>query len=86
MTNIKPFISGSTLISELQIKNDSTIHQQAVITEIKKVFQVSQEKLEILMSGVSQEMHKGLNLAETEEQQNDLKMIPSFVTGKVNLV
>lgn len=83
MLNIKPFIAGNnstTLISEHQIKNE-TMNQRATIEYINELFQVSQEKLDILMAGVSQEMHNGLNLAEAEK--SDLKMIPSFVTGTI---
>ncbi|GAA5804936.1 hypothetical protein HPULCUR_010446 [Helicostylum pulchrum] len=77
MTNRKAFTEVS---STQQLKN-STLNQQKAIKEIEGLFQISDEKLDILMRGVGQEMRNGLNVPETEEKQNDLKMIPSFVAG-----
>lgn len=79
MTNRKAFIEVST---SQQLKN-STLNQQKAIEEIEGLFQISDDKLDILMRGVGQEMRNGLNVPETEEKQNDLKMIPSFVAGNL---
>jgi hexokinase len=81
MTNIKPFNAG-TLASQHQLKHGS-VNQQTAIEEIEELFQVSEDKLDILMRGVGQEMRNGLNVTETGEKQNDLKMIPSFVAGNI---
>lgn len=79
MTNLQPLIVHSHFDSpEFQTKNTSF---QTDIDDITELFQVSQDKLDILMHGVAQEMHDGLNSAEVDNKQNDLKMIPSFVTG-----
>lgn len=81
MTNLQPLIVHSHFDSpEFQTKNTSF---QTDIDDITELFQVSQDKLDILMHGVAQEMHDGLNSAEVDNKQNDLKMIPSFVTGNV---
>ncbi|KAI7890497.1 hexokinase-domain-containing protein [Mucor mucedo] len=58
-----------------------SVDQQSALEEIENLFQVSQDRLDILMRGVSQEMRDGLHFPETRDTQNDLKMIPSFVTG-----
>lgn len=65
-----------------QLRNGS-VEQQKALEEIKDLFHVSQDCLDILMRGVSQEMRHGLGIPETRETQNDLKMIPSFVTGTI---
>lgn len=62
---------------------DGTVDQQKALEEIEDLFQVSQNRLDILMRGVSQEMRDGLHFPETRDTQNDLKMIPSFVTGNI---
>lgn len=67
MTNSEQF----TFIANL------TKDQQDAIQEIDQLFQVSEDKLDILMHGVGQEMRTGL-----KAKDSDLKMIPSFVTGK----
>ncbi|KAI8073564.1 hexokinase-domain-containing protein [Thamnidium elegans] len=78
MTNRKAFTEVSS--STQQLKN-SSLNQQKAIEEIEGLFQISDDKLDILMRGVGKEMRNGLNVPETEEKQNDLKMIPSFVAG-----
>lgn len=84
MTNLEPLIVHSHFDSpEYQAKNTSF---QTDIDDITELFQVSQDKLDILMHGVAQEMHDGLNSAETDNKQSDLKMIPSFVTGNIAAV
>lgn len=60
-----------------------SVDQQSALEEIENLFQVSQDRLDILMRGVSQEMRDGLHFPETRDTQNDLKMIPSFVTGNI---
>jgi hexokinase len=59
---------------------DLSKQQQDAILEIEKLFQVSEEKLGILMQGVGHEMRTGL---KSNKEDNDLKMIPSFVTGNI---
>lgn len=79
MTNIKPFIAGN-FTCQHQLQHGS-VNQQTAIEEIEELFQASEEKLDLLMRGIGQEMRNGLNIAEALEKQNDLKMIPSFVAG-----
>lgn len=80
MTNRKQYMS-----SEISIQTFKGVNQQKAIEEIESLFQVSDEKLDILMRAIGKEMHNGLNIQETNENQNDLKMIPSFVAGKIML-
>ncbi|CEP18205.1 hypothetical protein [Parasitella parasitica] len=52
--------------------------KQKAIEETLALFEVSQDELKKLMRGIDYEMKKGL---ESNQVDNDLKMIPSFVTG-----
>lgn len=65
-----------------QFKNGS-VNQQKAMEEIEDLFQVSMDKLDVLVRGVGQEMRNGLSVPETRNALNDLKMIPSFVAGKL---
>lgn len=52
--------------------------QQTAIEEVLQKFHVPDEQLSALMQGVGLEMKHGL---KSSEPSNDLKMIPSFVSG-----
>lgn len=78
MTNRKPIVVPADMSSTEQKSKNGTSHQQMAIEEIANVFHVPEEKLGRLMQGVGSEMRTGLN---TSDEHNDLKMIPSFVTG-----
>ncbi|KAI8646882.1 hypothetical protein BD408DRAFT_216038 [Parasitella parasitica] len=52
--------------------------KQKAAEETLALFEVSHDELHKVMSGVGYEMRKGL---ESNEAHNNLKMIPSFVTG-----
>jgi hexokinase len=78
MTNRKPTVIPAVVSSTDQTLKNGTLHQQTAIEEIVDLFHVPEEKLGRLMEGVGLEMRAGLN---TSKKCNDLKMIPSFVTG-----
>ncbi|RCH88655.1 hypothetical protein CU098_002293, partial [Rhizopus stolonifer] len=49
--------------------------QKEAVQAITELFAVSENKLEHLINGIEQEMKRGL----TQQGENDLKMIPSFI-------
>ncbi|KAI8070652.1 hexokinase-domain-containing protein [Gilbertella persicaria] len=51
--------------------------QKEAVQAITELFAVSENKLEHLINGIEQEMKRGL----TQQGENDLKMIPSFIAG-----
>jgi hexokinase len=79
MTNRKPTVIPAAVSSTDQTLKNGTSNQQSAIEEIADLFRVPEEELGRLMQGVGHEMRIGLN---TSEKCNDLKMIPSFVTGE----
>ena len=63
----------------MQLSHGST-QQQAAVEEIRQQLHVSQDQLNAIVHGFEKEMEAGL--ADAEGRTGDLKMIPSYVTGK----
>jgi hexokinase len=62
----------------LELKHASE-EQQKTLENIIQTFEISDEKLETMVKGFAEEMARGL---EANDPHCDMKMIPSWVTGK----
>lgn len=59
---------------------DLSIQQQTLLDDIEQKFHVKDHQLDLLLQGFIHDMKAGLDPASMEK--SDLKMIPSYVTGK----
>lgn len=58
----------------------STKHQ--ILSKVESLFQVTNDQLDDLLLGFNEEMKTGLNITNRATKGSELKMIPSYVTGK----
>lgn len=65
----------------LELKHASE-DQQKTLESIIQTFEISKERLDTMVKGFSEEMARGL---EANDPHCDMKMIPSWVTGKYHL-
>jgi hexokinase len=56
--------------------------KQQILARVESVFRVNDEQLNHLVLGFNEEMKTGLNITNRATKGSELKMIPSFVTGK----
>lgn len=56
--------------------------KQEILTSVENVFRVTNEQLTQLVGGFNDEMKAGLNITNRAAKGSELKMIPSYVTGK----
>jgi hexokinase len=59
---------------------DLSVQQQALLDDIEQKFHVKDHQLDSLLQGFIHDMKAGLDPSSMEK--SDLKMIPSYVTGK----
>lgn len=56
--------------------------KQDILSRVENVFRVTDEQLNHLVLGFNEEMKTGLNIKNSATKGSELKMIPSYVTGK----
>lgn len=57
---------------------------QPILSRVENAFRVTDEQLNKLVLGFNEEMKAGLNVVNRATKGSELKMIPSYVTGKKN--
>jgi hexokinase len=61
-----------------------TSHKQQILENVSNAFAVTDDQLNFLIEGFNEEMKAGLAIDRTSAvtKTSELKMIPSYVTGK----
>ncbi|KAI8096262.1 uncharacterized protein BX664DRAFT_323491 [Halteromyces radiatus] len=77
--------TSSNVTKDNATQRSSQQHEKTMIDDIETMFQVSDDKLDILIRGFGDEMKTGLSRQNEQHHTSSvLKMIPSFVTGHPN--
>lgn len=56
--------------------------KQQILQQVESAFRVTDDQLNHLVLGFNEEMKTGLNITNRATKGSELKMIPSYVTGK----
>lgn len=60
----------------------NTTNKKQILSRIESAFRVTDNQLDGLVLGFNEEMKAGLDITNRATKSSELKMIPSYVTGK----
>lgn len=60
----------------------NTTNKKQILSRIESAFRVTDSQLDGLVLGFNEEMKAGLDITNRATKSSELKMIPSYVTGK----
>jgi hexokinase len=60
--------------------------KQQILAQVEQAFRVTDDQLNDLVLGFNEEMKAGLDNTNRATKSSELKMIPSYVTGKLRFL